>query len=306
MKRGVFVTFSAAAKAELCRVPLERHCCQLAELYGILLCAPAFSNAEIRVATSHPGLARRAALLLEHAFHIAAEPGKIGSRFVLHITEPADLRRILNAFGYDFQPSVTYHLNRNLLENDCCPAAFLRGAFLMAGSVAGPEKKSHLELKISHAPLSREIMSLMLDSGIVPRCTERTAGSLIYIKETAGIENFLTLTGASRAAMDIMAAKVEKSLRNHVNRQVNCETANLLKTSAASQRQCGAIEAAIARGGFGIFPENLRETVDLRVAYPEASLAELAAMFSPPISKPGLDHRLKRILKIAEQEGGGS
>lgn len=298
------MTFSAETKAELCRAPLGRPCCCLAELYGILLFAPAFSDRGIRVSSAHTGVLRRTALLLARVFQIEAEPQTAGGRQTLSIDSPDHLRRIFTGFGYDFGPSITWHLNRNVLENDCCAAAFLRGAFLMAGSVAGPDKKSHLELKISHSPLSREVMSLMLDSGISPRSTERAACSLIYFKETARIEDFLTMIGASGAAMAIMEAKVEKDLRNHVNRQVNCETANLLKTSAASQRQIAAIEAALAYGGIEVFPENLRETVDLRVAYPEASLAELAAKFSPPISKPGLDHRLKRILRIAAQQGG--
>lgn len=298
------MTFSAEIKAELCRVPLGRPCCCIAELYGILLCAPAFGERGIRVTSSHAGVLRRTTLLLSRVFELEIIPEGTGGRQALTIQDAASLRRVLDGFGYDLGPRVTYHLNRNVLENDCCAAAFLRGVFLMAGSVASPDKKSHLELKIGHSPLSREIMSLMLDSGISPRCTERTAGSLIYLKETAGIEDFLTLIGASGAAMAIMEAKVEKNLRNHVNRQVNCEAANLLKTSNASQRQIAAIEAALAQGGIEIFPENLRETVDLRVAYPEASLSELAAKFSPPISKPGLDHRLKRILKIAAQQGG--
>ena len=300
------MSFSADTKQELCRAPLERPCCRTAELYGLLLCAPVFSDTEIRVSSANAGIVRRVSTLLERALKLNCPPEPVGTRFQLRIQEPDVLRRVFAAFGYDFRPSVSYHLNRNILENDCCAPAFLRGAFLMCGSVASPEKKSHLELKIAHASLAREVMSLMLDSGISPRSTERGSSSLIYLKETAGIEDFLTLIGASRAAMAIMEAKIEKSVRNRVNRQVNCETANLLKTSTASQRQIAAIEAALARGGIEIFPENLRETVDLRVAYPEASLSELAARFSPPISKPGLDHRLKRILKIAEQEGGSS
>lgn len=107
------------------------------------------------------------------------------------------------------------------------------------------------------------------------------------------------MIGAPHAAMAIMEAKVEKQLRNEVNRAVNCETANLIKVTSASTRQIAAIERALACGGLEVFPENLRETVDLRVANPAASLAELAAMFDPPISKPGLSHRLGRIMEIA-------
>ena len=123
---------------------------------------------------------------------------------------------------------------------------------------------------------------------------------MIYLKDTAGIEDLLTRIGASRAAMTIMEAKIEKNLRNNINRQVNCETSNLMKTTDASARQIAAIERALTLGGIEIYPENLRETVDLRVANPAASLAELAAMFDPPISKPGLSHRLRRIMQISE------
>ena len=109
------------------------------------------------------------------------------------------------------------------------------------------------------------------------------------------------MIGARLSAMALREAKVEKQLRNDVNRQVNCETANLLKITGTSTRQIAAIERALGVGGLEVFPENLRETVDLRVAHPAASLAELAAMFDPPISKPGLSHRLGRIMEIAAQ-----
>lgn len=294
------MTFSAVVKAELCRAPLGKACCQLAELYGILLYAPVFGHTEIRVSSANADLIRRAALLLSRVFGVEAAPETQGSKRVLKLTDPAVLQRILAGFGYDFKPSVTYHLNRNVVEEDCCASAFLRGTFLMAGTVAGPDKKSHLEIRTGHSALSREVMSLMLDCGLTPGCTERKNAAILYLKDTGRIEDFLTLIGASGAAMSIMEAKVEKNLRNTINRQVNCETANIVKTAAAAQRQIAAIEAALQHRGIEVFPENLRETVDLRVAYPEASLAELAAKFTPPISKPGLDHRLKRILQIAE------
>ena len=97
----------------------------------------------------------------------------------------------------------------------------------------------------------------------------------------------------------------EKQIRNEINRQVNCETANMIKVTSASAKQIAAIERALALRGIEVFPENLRETVDLRVAHPTASLAELAAMFDPPLSKPGLNHRLRKIMEIAGQVGEG-
>lgn len=294
------MSFSVKTKTELCRAPLGRGCCQLAEAYGMLLYAATFTHREIRITTELPALARRAALLLDKAFGASVQPESTGCRRVLHITDVHSLHGIMTRLGYDFKSHITYHLNRNMVESDCCATAFLRGIFLMSGSVAGPDKKSHLEIKCAHQALCREVMSLMLDLGMSPKLATRRTGYLIYLKDTAGIEDFLTRIGASRAAMAIMEAKVEKNLRNNINRQVNCETSNLVKTTDASARQIVAIERALAIGGIEIYPENLRQTVDLRVANPAASLAELAAMFEPPISKPGLNHRLRRIMQISE------
>lgn len=294
------MSFSVKTKTELCRAPLGKGCCQLAEGYGMLLYAAAFNHREVRVTTELPALARRAALLLDKAFGVQIQPENTGRRRVLRITDEPWLRGIMTRLGYDFKSHITYHLNRNMVESDCCATAFLRGIFLMSGSVAGPDKKSHLEIKCAHQALCREVVSLMLDLGMNPKLTTRRTGYLIYLKDTAGIEDFLTRIGASRAAMAIMEAKVEKNLRNNINRQVNCETSNLIKTTDASARQIAAIERALALGGIEIYAENLRQTVDLRVANPEASLSELAAMFEPPISKPGLNHRMRRIMQISE------
>ena len=266
----------------------------------MLLFAGTFSYREIRLTTELPALASRAAALLERVFGVTVPVEHAGRKRVVCVTEERALRRILGTLGYDYKSYITYHLNRNVVESECCAAAFLRGVFLCGGTVAGPDKKSHLEIKTGHQSLCREVMSLMLDLHFAPKTTARRTASLIYFKDTGAIEDLLTLIGASRAAMAIMEAKVEKNLRNHINRQVNCETANLLKTTDTSARQIAAIERALMIGGIEYFPENLRETVDLRVAHPSASLAELAALFDPPISKPGLNHRLRRIMQLAE------
>lgn len=295
------LSFSAKTKNDLCRVAASKPCCRTAELYGMLLFAPAFSHREIKIVSEQRPLIRRVSMLLASVCGVTAEPVTVGRRRMLQITEEAALRAVMSHMGYDFKSHITYHLNRNVIENDCCAKAFLRGAFLMGGSVASPEKKCHLEIKTGHAILCREVMSLMLDLGMTPKMTERRTAYLLYWKDSNRVEDFLTMIGARLSAMALREAKVEKQLRNDVNRQVNCETANLLKITGTSTRQIAAIERALGVGGLEVFPENLRETVDLRVAHPTASLAELAAMFDPPISKPGLSHRLGRIMEIAAQ-----
>ena len=126
---------------------------------------------------------------------------------------------------------------------------FLRGAFLMGGTVAGPDKKSHLELKTTHQSLSGEETSLMLDLGLSPKQARRGSAYLLYFKDGASAEDFLTRIGAPHAAMELMQAKVEKNLRNTINRQVNCETANMMKAADASARQIAAIQALIDSRG---------------------------------------------------------
>ncbi|MBQ8585730.1 MAG: DNA-binding protein WhiA [Butyricicoccus sp.] len=295
------VSFSVKTKNELCRTSPGRDCCQRAELYGVLLFASEFSNRRIRLVSAQAALIRRVSALFLRVFGFAPEVKTVGGKRALVIEEERRLRAVLTGLGYDYRSYITYHLNRNMVEEPCCAAAFLRGAFLMAGSVASPEKKSHLEIKNGHATLCREVMSLMLDNGLEPKMAERGNGIVIYWKDSQRIEDFLTTIGAQRAALALMEGKVEKQLRNDINRQVNCETANMIKVTAASTKQIAAIERALSVRGIEIFPENLRQTVDLRVAHPAASLAELAAMFDPPLSKPGLNHRLRKIMEIAGQ-----
>lgn len=296
------MSFSTEVKNELCRVSMQRACCTRAEAYGALLHATVFSHREIRLSTENAVVARRLQALLQRAFFVVCEPQQQGRKYQIVLEQPAQIGRIFDVLGYDRKSHITYHLNRNELEEECCLASFLRGAFLMAGTVAGPDKKSHLELKSGHQSLAGEETSLLLDFGLSPKLAHRGGTCLLYFKDSASVEDFLTRIGAPHAAMALMEAKVEKNLRNTINRQVNCETANLVKTADAAARQIAAIRAVLDTRGEEAFPENLRETVHLRLAYPTDTLAELAQRFDPPISKPGLSHRLKKITEFASKE----
>ena len=296
------MSFSTEVKNELCRMSMQRTCCTRAEAYGALLHASVFSHKEIRLSTENAAVARRLQALLQRAFFVVCEPQRVGRKLQLAVTGTEAVGRIFDALGYDRKSHITYHLNRNVLEEDCCIAAFVRGAFLMAGTVAGPEKKSHLELKTTHQSLAGEETSLLLDLGLAPKQMRRGSAHILYFKDGASVEDFLTRIGAPHAAMELMEAKVEKNIRNTINRQVNCETANLVKAADASARQIAAIRVVLGTRGEEGFPENLRETVRLRLEYPTDSLAELAQRFDPPLSKPGLSHRLRKITELASKE----
>ncbi len=296
------MSFSSEVKKELCGVPILKRCCARAEAYGALLNASAFSHTEIRLSFSDPDTARRMCMLLQRAFSVRCEPQSSGKKSLVVLDDPLRIGRVFEALGYDFKNHVSYHINRNVIEDECCMASYLRGAFLMTGTVASPDKKCHLELRSAKKGLSGQEASLLLDLGLSPKITMRHNNYVLYFKDSASIKALLTLIGAPESAMAIMRAKAEKELRNTVNRQVNCEAANLAKTANAAARQTGLILSALRKKGEEAFPENLRETLRLRLEFPDDSLSELALRFDPPLSKPGVGHRLKKITEIAAKE----
>lgn len=295
------MSFSAQVKDELCQQPFPLDCCARSELYGALLHTSLFSHREIRVSTSSPRIANRLQRLFQQVAGFSPTPLYTDRKTQFLLTNPEELKCVFELFGYTYQSHVTYHLNRNIIENDCCIPAFLRGMFLLTGTVAGPDKKNHLEMKSAHPNLCGEVISLLLDLHFCPKVVQRQGISLLYFKDSTSVQRFLSLIGAPEAAHALQQARKEKHLRNHINRQVNCDTANLVKATDASVRQVAAIQRVLQESGEKAFPENLHETIRLRLKYPMDSLSELAARFNPPISKPGLSHRLNRITALAQQ-----
>ena len=186
-----------------------------------------------------------------------------------------------------------------MLEEDCCRAAFVRGAFLAGGSVTDPDKRYHLELATPHRSVSREVYSMLLDMGFSPKETERSGNSLLYFKQADAIADFFTTIGAPSTAMKVMTAKVDKEMRNTITRQINCDSANTDKTVLAAEAQLHAIRR-IAReyGGLDALPEPLRDAALLRITNPAASLADLAQLSNPPVTKSCLSHRFRKIMSL--------
>ena len=196
---------------------------------------------------------------------------------------------------------MTLHVNFGILEEDADRLAFLRGAFLAGGSVTDPAKRYHLELITSHYKVSRETYALLLDVGFSPKELSRGGSGVLYFKQNNYIEDFLTAIGAPVCAMGVMEAKVEKDLRNGINRRVNCETANLTKVVDASIEQVAAIRKLQKQGRLKELPPKLRETARLRLDNPEATLQELAAMQDPPVSKSAMNHRMRKLVALADE-----
>ena len=296
-------SFAYKVKSELCRQPVSRQCCARAEAYGVLLFCNTFSSAEVRIITENPDFAARLPRLFQRAFGLKFDrlPEEERGKLIFGITDRSKLDRIINQLGYDPRLNLVLHVNFGLLEDECCRTAFMRGAFLAGGSVTDPEKRYHLELATSHTQASREVSALLTEMGFLPHSVRRSGSSVIYFKQSEHIEDLLTTIGAPAAAMDIMTAKVDKEIRNGANRAMNCDMANVNKTLDAVAAQQEAIKKLQCAGLLDKLPEKIQETARLRMQNPELPLAQLAALFDPPISKSCLNHRIRKIMEEARK-----
>lgn len=292
------MSFAGDVKTELCRANLNRACCARAEAYGVLLHCNTFTPRLARIITEHEAFVNRLPILFKKAFRlefdqITGGPGKRS----LSISEPKKLAALHHAFGLD-PNALALHVNFAVLEESCCRFAFLRGAFLAGGSVTDPAKDYHLELSTSHQSAGRELLALMREEGLHPKASSRKGSQIIYFKQSNYIEDFLTATGAPVSAMNVMTAKLEKDLNGSINRQVNCDAANLDKTVEAAQTQIESIRRLQASGQLDHLPEKLQQAARLRLLYPEYTLSQLAQQHEPPLSKSTLNHRLRRLLEL--------
>jgi DNA-binding protein WhiA len=164
--------------------------------------------------------------------------------------------------------------------------------------VTDPAKRYHLELVTDHFNVSRETYSLLLEMGFEPKEATRKGNFVIYFKQSSAIEDFITTIGAPLSAMELMSQKIEKDMRNSINRKVNCDTANVLKTVDAAILQIEAIKKIVIATGLDSLPDKLRETAVLRLENPELSLTELAVRSSPPLTKSCLNHRLRKLIEL--------
>ena len=299
------MSFSSEAKAELCQSRLDRKSDAAAECYGALMYCNTFSPSEIRLITANGAFAARLPRMFRRAFglsfDIAPAEGAAGKKSFI-ISSRDKIKKILDTYGAEIDSLLSLHVNYGVLEEDSCRVAFVRGAFLAGGSVTDPDKRYHLELATPHQSVSREVYSMLLDMGFSPRETHRGANSLLYFKQADAIADFFTTLGAPSTAMKIMTAKVDKEMRNTITRQINCDSANTDKTVLAAEAQLSAIRKLAKEYGLDALPEPLRDAALLRITNPAASLADLAQLSNPPVTKSCLSHRLRKIISLAEEE----
>ena len=227
---------------------------------------------------------------------------RISSRIVVIFLSPSHSKYPSLLITFDSKNTLSLHINFPVVEEDCCKSAFLKGAFLAGGSVTDPGKGYHIELNTTHGSVARECSSLMHEVlGFQPKYTMRGGGHVLYLKQSDLISDCLTYLGAPLASMRIIEAKLEKDLNNKVNRRCNCDDANTSKVVEAAQEQLAAIRILRDNGQFSALPQKLQQAALAREENPEASLTELSGMMEPPISKPAMNHRLKKIVQFSQE-----
>lgn len=289
------MSFTTEIKHELCRVTVTGEAA-LAECLGMLLFAGQLSRTQMRMGIEDATVRRRVQTILRQTLNVFPEEDE----GLLLITDREQLDRIFAAYGYDSGDSLP--LNRAMVEEENCKNALLRGAFLVGGYVSTPDKGYHLELVTAHYHVARQVSALLNDMELSAGLINRRGAFVLYYKDSAAIEDFLSATGATAAAMDLMLKKVERELRNEVNRKVNCETANVNKTVSAAAAQVEAIRALQSSGRFESLSPRLKATAQLRMEHPELSLTELCQLSKTPISRPGLNNRLRRLVQLSQEE----
>ncbi len=314
------MSFSSKVKEELAHQISNAIHCKIAEMAAIIsMCGHIIIDVNgkysIRVRTETESTAKKLQILLWKTFHMDEKIvehtnaySKNQKTYTIIIKNHEDAVKILQStklmdetgeIGEQF--SIT---NNVIVMKDCCKRAFIRGAFLAAGSISDPNKSYHFEMKCNSKNKSEKLIKLLENFNIEAKIVARKGHYVVYIKEGEGIVDVLNVMEAHIALMEMENIRILKGMSNYYNRQVNCETANIKKTVTTSYRQIEDIKFIISRKGIGYLPKKLQDIAAVRLDNPDASLQELGEMLDPPLGKSGVNHRLRKLCQIAEDLRG--
>ncbi len=309
------MSFSSDVKDEISlQLPSARHC-RLAELSAILSyeghIIRSGTSKYLKLQTENLVVARKYFTLIRKTFNINNDISiktnisqNKNSIYTLIIKDVNVVENILQAtkLSADDLDSSRLGLPDHLIvQNACCKRAFIRGAFLSSGSMSDPQKAYHLEIVLSDLSKAEQLRDIIQTFAIDAKIVMRKKNYVVYIKEGSQIVDLLNVMEAHVALMNLENVRILKEMRNSINRQVNCEAANISKTVTAATKQMEDILYIRDNVGLGDLPDNLEDIARLRIDYPEASLKELGAMLLPPIGKSGVNHRLRKLSMIADQ-----
>lgn len=313
---GWKVSFSKEVKDELSRQITNARHCQIAEIAAIISLCGRVSITEkdeyfIKIHTESLTVARKYYTLIKKTFQINPEILvkknlylKKSKLYILIIKDPKMSLQILKATKLiDKYGEVRENLSivdNVVVQNSCCKRAFIRGAFLATGSISDPEKTYHFEIVVATEAKAKQLQEIINSFDIDAKIIQRKKYHVVYVKDGSQIVDLLNIMEAHVALMNLENVRILKEMRNSINRQVNCETANINKTVAAATKQMEDILYIKNTVGFGELSEGLEDIARLRIEYPESSLKELGELLSPPIGKSGVNHRLRKLSIFAD------
>ena len=264
----------------------------------------------LNVQTENPATARRIYSLLKQFYDVESErlvrrkmKLKKNNLYIVRLNKGSDyvLKDLDILDGFQLKETVPL----DFLDDDAKVRSYLRGAFLATGSVNNPETSSyHLEIYSLYEDHNQTICEMMNRYGLNARTAKRRSGYITYLKEAEKIADFLSLIGATSSMLKFEDIRIMRDMRNSVNRIVNCENANFNKVADAANRQIESIKYLDKKIGLNNLPVKLQEIAIARMAHPEVSLKELGELVpGGPISKSGVNHRLRKIMEQAEKMG---
>ncbi len=294
------MSYCADVKNELASLKLTRNN-RYAFAYGLMLFGRAFSSKRISMQTTNHEMAKVYAQTLEALFGVTVRLSFGGTKRITYKAEvPSDVDRLKILACFDFGISEEV-ICAEPVESDAAAAAFLRGAFLACGNISDPNREYRAELSVRNPALAQELEGFFEKHDLRFTRSVRGKGGVLYTKDSAQIEDFLTFIGATRRTLDMMNTKIIKSLKNKINRANNCDNANISKTVEASYRQRKAIECLEKHERLASLPQELIDAAMLRKQYPEAPLKELCRLSKESLTVSGLNHRLSRLVALAGQ-----
>lgn len=311
------LSFSTLTKNELARVIDPRQCCKMAELGALIKMDGSLQlsgrQVSLNILNHNAAVARKLFKLFKELFGMQAQVlvrRKVRLRknnvYWVRIPPQEGLAAMLGQLGLvNSDGSLQEGIQRDLLRCDYCRRAYLRGAFLGGGSVNSPGGNYHMEVITSKEQHAASICHLLREFNLAAKVSRRKAWYVVYLKDSDQIVECLNIMGAHSALLEFENTRIYKDMRNQVNRLVNCETANLNKTVDASLRQTESIALVARVIGLDKLPAGLREIAELRMKFPDASLKELGEMANPPLGKSGVNHRLRKLDRMAEKLRAG-
>lgn len=310
------MSFSKNVKEELSKqISPARHC-RISELAAIISLSGHVKITEhnrliLKIQTENILLARKCFTLIQKTFKINTEiiirnsQGNNSNLYKLIVIDHNMVLKVLQAtklIDKNYEIRENFSITSNLvIQNTCCKRAFIRGAFLAAGSISNPKKDYHFELVVPFKEKAIQLQKVIATFSIRAKIIKRKKNYVIYLKEGSQIVNILNVMEAHVALMDLENVRIYKGMRNSINRQVNCEAANIGKTVRAATKQIEDINYIIDNKSSLLLSDNLKEVANLRINHPDASLKELGEMLNPPLGKSGVNHRLRKINQIADK-----